>query len=434
MTGLEIALFVLGAAFIVISFFIIDSNEAVAKSPSENDVSRETIRRISADAIEDINRKSDTIVAESEDRLEAISNDKIIAVGEYSDQVIEKINSNHKEVVFLYQMLNDKEEELKSTALKLDNIRIECEKLIKSEVALEVQRSNDNAAEAAQGRLYNRTIEPEPVINDPAAESLKQALKEAEARMNAEGDAGNDNDRPIVKAPVKAENRTEAGVSKTEPQPRPKTQPDVKPEIKPDVKPDVKPEAESKAVTQAKTAPVKTEPKPAPVKSEPKPAPVKSEPKPVKTDDKPVNTKQAQAADAKEKAMEEARIRARAAARERAEAQARAQMGNVSLQQTQAVKQPAQVAQAVQVSQAVQGTPAAQAPQIVQDASKTQPVRDGRVKRQTASMEAEGRDNRSLSRNEEIIALHKQGKTVMEISKLLSMGQGEVRLIINLYG
>ena len=54
--------------------------------------------------------------------------------------------------------------------------------------------------------------------------------------------------------------------------------------------------------------------------------------------------------------------------------------------------------------------------------------------RPAAPIEAEGRDNQSLSRNEEIISLYRQGRSVMEISKLLGMGQGEVRLIINLYG
>ena len=72
--------------------------------------------------------------------------------------------------------------------------------------------------------------------------------------------------------------------------------------------------------------------------------------------------------------------------------------------------------------------------QASRNAAAVQPALEKKIKKQTASVEAEGRDNRSLSRNEEIIELHKQGKTVMEISKLLGMGQGEVRLIINLYG
>ena len=35
---------------------------------------------------------------------------------------------------------------------------------------------------------------------------------------------------------------------------------------------------------------------------------------------------------------------------------------------------------------------------------------------------------------EEVLKLHKQGKSVLEISKAMGMGQGEVKLIIGLYG
>ena len=35
---------------------------------------------------------------------------------------------------------------------------------------------------------------------------------------------------------------------------------------------------------------------------------------------------------------------------------------------------------------------------------------------------------------EEVLKMHKQGKSVLEISKTMGMGQGEVKLIIGLYG
>ena len=35
--------------------------------------------------------------------------------------------------------------------------------------------------------------------------------------------------------------------------------------------------------------------------------------------------------------------------------------------------------------------------------------------------------------NQEIIDLHKKGRSVLEISKILSIGQGEVKFVIDLY-
>ena len=37
-------------------------------------------------------------------------------------------------------------------------------------------------------------------------------------------------------------------------------------------------------------------------------------------------------------------------------------------------------------------------------------------------------------RQEEVLKLHTQGKSVLEISKTMGMGQGEVKLIVDLYG
>ena len=39
-----------------------------------------------------------------------------------------------------------------------------------------------------------------------------------------------------------------------------------------------------------------------------------------------------------------------------------------------------------------------------------------------------------LSTNDKILKMHSEGKSVMEISKELGMGQGEVQLILGLYG
>ena len=58
----------------------------------------------------------------TERTLERISNEKIMAVGEYSDTVLEEINKNHKEVMFLYDMLNDKQSGLNETIKKAEEV------------------------------------------------------------------------------------------------------------------------------------------------------------------------------------------------------------------------------------------------------------------------------------------------------------------------
>ncbi len=63
--------------------------------------------------------RAEDAIEKVDEQLSRISNEKIISVSEYSDQVLEKINQNHQEVVFLYNMLNAKEEEMKQMMSKM---------------------------------------------------------------------------------------------------------------------------------------------------------------------------------------------------------------------------------------------------------------------------------------------------------------------------
>ena len=107
MDGLEIALLIFAVILIVVSFFLVDKKEKTA--PVTVPVpDMKQLNVISERAIKDMNTNANKLIESTEDQLEAISNDKIMAVNEYSEQVIAKIDTNHKETVFLYQMLQDK--------------------------------------------------------------------------------------------------------------------------------------------------------------------------------------------------------------------------------------------------------------------------------------------------------------------------------------
>ncbi len=53
---------------------------------------------------------------------------------------------------------------------------------------------------------------------------------------------------------------------------------------------------------------------------------------------------------------------------------------------------------------------------------------------QAVKPEAESRKHKEGSANEMIIQMYKKGKSVLDISKELGIGQGEVKLMISLYG
>ena len=126
MGTLEVVLLILGAVIFIISFLIPDrtgNHDTIDKTSMETqwkELAKEEIKEIKS-KIEDIADETVQYAVEKSERaLERISNEKIMAVSEYSDTVLDDIHKNHKEVLFLYDMLNAKQEDIKNTAKEVN--------------------------------------------------------------------------------------------------------------------------------------------------------------------------------------------------------------------------------------------------------------------------------------------------------------------------
>ncbi|MGB8452126.1 MAG: DUF6115 domain-containing protein [Anaerocolumna sp.] len=159
MTPLVIILIVMGAGVLIYSCFLVDKNNGDIYSSLDS-------RELSLTEMEDIKNKVQSIISDvtdesimkAEDKLSQISNEKIIAVNDFSNQVMEKISQNHEEVVFLYNMLNDKESEIKDTVKNFDKVKRQLTESNKIEPA--VIKSNEKSDKNTR-----------KVIRDTAADS-----------------------------------------------------------------------------------------------------------------------------------------------------------------------------------------------------------------------------------------------------------------------
>lgn len=116
MTGLEIVLIMAGFLCLCISAYAAKKNTtgqndedvraAAVWSEKEEQLIRERINEILSD-------RQNEMVDVTEEQMNRLCNDKIMAVDEFSRQILEKIESNHQEVVFMYNMLNEKQKEIK---------------------------------------------------------------------------------------------------------------------------------------------------------------------------------------------------------------------------------------------------------------------------------------------------------------------------------
>lgn len=146
MIFVEIAMILIGLGAIVFSVRMSDSQET-EDSLSGESVKKEIQEQLTAleKRIEDYDRRMeqtrDEQIEDVSEQMSTLSNEKIMGISEYSDQVIDKIEKNHADVVFLYDMLNEKQEEIKALIQNVDTSKVE----FQDEMAKSYQRSRELA-------------------------------------------------------------------------------------------------------------------------------------------------------------------------------------------------------------------------------------------------------------------------------------------------
>lgn len=144
MAGIEIFLIVVGSFAIVISFACekqfkkIDGESGNYSTEIDDELIQKKINEVIDEII-------DEKVESTEVKIEKILNEKIMTVGEYSDNVISEIDKNHNEVMFLYGMLSDKEKEVKNTLIDIENIKKSIKKAEIEQNNMQVDASQINA-------------------------------------------------------------------------------------------------------------------------------------------------------------------------------------------------------------------------------------------------------------------------------------------------
>jgi hypothetical protein len=142
MTPLVIILLIIGAGILIFSCFLVekDNTEVYSGVALQQELNLTELDGIKNKVAAVISELSEEAVLKTEDRLSQISNEKIIAVNDFSNQVLEKISQNHEEVVFLYNMLNEKETEIKETVKSFDKIKKQVNDTAKSAPQTETRR------------------------------------------------------------------------------------------------------------------------------------------------------------------------------------------------------------------------------------------------------------------------------------------------------
>lgn len=136
MTAVEVVLILIGVVFLLGSFFVTERltpTEISHVAELSEDQLRIVMEREMGVASAKISDMVDNTVDLSVDKvqrsMEKVSNEKIMAISEYSDSVMEKLKKINNEVTFLYSMLGDKHNELNECMNQLNGLLLECQAL-----------------------------------------------------------------------------------------------------------------------------------------------------------------------------------------------------------------------------------------------------------------------------------------------------------------
>ncbi|MBQ0028044.1 MAG: hypothetical protein KBS96_05520 [Lachnospiraceae bacterium] len=211
MTAAEIIILIVGAILFTISFFIPAGGagtggkvDASIAEQAVKDALKEEMKKVKS-AISAVNEET---LSENKDKMERfmdrLTNEKMMAVNEYSDTVLNQIHKDHDEAVFLYDMIDSKYNQVKSTAAEINQI----EKSVK--------RMSAEAPKAAV--VAEKKVEATPAkapipaaVKSPSPAAVKQEVQKpvAEAKFVAKPIV--DKDTPVIKTePAKSADEAKA--------------------------------------------------------------------------------------------------------------------------------------------------------------------------------------------------------------------------------
>ncbi len=181
MTGVEWMLLLIGSIFMIGSFFV-----AEKLSPSELNKIAELSENELKNLIErELLRAKDKVLAMIDEQIEASidqvdralgkeTNDKIMAISEYSDTVIEKMNKAHNEIMFLYSMLNDKHTELTGMVSELQRLAADIRNLEETFAAQKELGSRGPARE----EIFETPLKEQSAFRQPQAPDEQPSYRE----------------------------------------------------------------------------------------------------------------------------------------------------------------------------------------------------------------------------------------------------------------
>ncbi len=183
---LEVVLLIAGIMIFIGSFLLPSgkTEESGINKEAEKEEIRgllEELQKVRSQMQDRMEETSEDAVEKAERSLERLTNEKIMAINEYSDTVLQEIHKNHEEAMFLYDMLNSKHANIKDTFSKMDK----------------AVKAAENKAKIKEEKPEK---EPKEKKNEKPAEAMETAESAPEIGFTGEtAEEGQNNNEKILK-------------------------------------------------------------------------------------------------------------------------------------------------------------------------------------------------------------------------------------------
>ena len=198
MTGIEIVLLVVGMSVLLASF-IFSAKMDEAEETKRAELTEKQKEAVKNQIMTVFNEQMDELKEKMEIELDKLSNVKMNEMNEYSENILGEINRNHNEVMFLYDMLNEKKKEVKNTVRDVMAVKKEINETIKTSDLVTKDIPEDMGFMASEAILNEEKAARATKTKTPAKAKKEKILDELDNLTVEEA---------IVPAPAKTKRKT----------------------------------------------------------------------------------------------------------------------------------------------------------------------------------------------------------------------------------
>lgn len=129
MEPITIIMILLGIALLVGSCFLPKEDKSetsydeLINRLAKRELTTEETERIRQTVDQIVSEKTEEVIIKTDDYLSQVANEKIMSVDEFSKQILERMDKNNSDIMFLYNMVSDTKEELKGEIAKAERVK-----------------------------------------------------------------------------------------------------------------------------------------------------------------------------------------------------------------------------------------------------------------------------------------------------------------------